>query len=75
MTAEGWTDFAGRARKFHFVPSDDNRALCGKWMLSPFIENTLARSYLQPDEGQPSTVDCVDCRRKFDRRALTLAGQ
>ena len=37
--AEGWTDFHGQSRKFHYIPADDDRALCGKWGLSPFVAN------------------------------------
>lgn len=65
-TPEGWTDFGGQARKFHYIPADDNEALCGKWALSPFVKN--ARSHLEPDTGQPSKDDCVACRRKLDAR-------
>lgn len=67
-TVEGWTDFGGQARKFHYVPSDDDRALCGKWGLSPFVAAAREKAHLQPDAGKPSPDDCVACRRKLDAR-------
>lgn len=63
---EGWTDFGGQARKFHFIPADDDRALCGKWMLSPLRAASREGANLQPDTGSPSPDDCATCRRKLD---------
>jgi hypothetical protein len=65
---EGWTNFAGQARKFHYIPADEPRALCGRWGLSPFVDEDRARAHLQPDNGKPSADDCATCRRKLDAR-------
>jgi hypothetical protein len=65
---EGWTDFSGQARKFHYIPADDDRALCGKWGLSPFVANAREGARLQPDNG-PTKDDCAACRRKLDARS------
>lgn len=65
---EGWTDFHGQSRKFHYIPADDDRALCGKWGLSPFVARAREQSHLQADEGKPSPDDCKVCRRKLDAR-------
>lgn len=65
---EGWTDFGGQSRKFHYIPADDERALCGKWGLSPFVANAREEAGLQPDNGT-SSDDCKACRRKLDARA------
>lgn len=67
---EGWTDFNGQSRKFHFIPADNvqGKALCGKWGLSPFVADARQQAHLQPDTG-PSPDDCVSCRRKLDKRA------
>lgn len=61
----GWTDLGGSARKFHWIPADDDRALCGKWALSPFVANARERAQFFPDEGA-SDQDCATCRRKLD---------
>lgn len=68
--SEGWTDFNGQSRKFHYIPADDpgGRALCGKWGLSPFVANARELARLQPDTGAPSPDDCKACRRKLDAR-------
>jgi hypothetical protein len=66
VTREGWTDFHGQSRKFHYIPADDARALCGKWGLSPFVADAREQANLQPDTG-PSPDDCKACRRKFDK--------
>jgi hypothetical protein len=63
----GWTDFGGQSRKFHFIPADTNRALCGKWGLSPFIGDARELAHLQAEDGR-SPNDCVACRRKLDAR-------
>lgn len=70
IVQEGWTDFGGQARKFHFIPGDDpdGRALCGKWGLSPFVKDARAHAHLQPDDGNPGSDDCKACRRKLDAR-------
>lgn len=60
----GWTNFGGMAKKFHWLPSDSDRALCGKWGLG--FAATRAQVDLQPDTG-PSPDDCVACRRKLDK--------
>lgn len=65
-TLAGWTDFGGQARKFHYVPANDARALCGKWGLSPYATNARERAHLQPDTGNPSPDDCKACRRKLE---------
>jgi hypothetical protein len=62
---EGWTDFGGQARKFHYIPTGDDRALCGKWGLNPFIGQAREKARLQPDNGR-SVDDCKACRRKLD---------
>lgn len=67
VVKEGWTDFNGQSRKFHFVPADNDQALCGKWMLNPFVPNARELG-LQPDTGKPSPDDCKTCRRKLDAR-------
>lgn len=67
---EGWTDFGGQSRKFHYIPADDPRALCGKWGLSPFVEAARERAHLQEDTGAASPDDCKACRRKLDARKL-----
>lgn len=68
-TREGWTDFGGQARKFHYIPADNDRALCGKWGLSPFVGGgAREKANLQPDTGTPSPDDCAACRRKLDAR-------
>lgn len=65
---EGWTDFGGQSRKFHYIPAtEEGRALCGKWGLSPFVAKAREQAHLQPDNG-PSKDDCVACRRKLDAR-------
>ena len=67
---EGWTNFGGQSRKFHYIPAENDRALCGKWALSPFAgKDARQLANLQPDDG-PSKDDCVACRRKLDRRRL-----
>lgn len=66
---EGWTDFGGQSRKFHYMPADDDRAFCGKWGFSPFVANAREHARLQPDEGKPSPDDCKACRRKLDARS------
>lgn len=66
---EGWTDFGGQARKFHYVPADNQRALCGKWGLSPFVADARQKANLQADTGKPSPDDCKACRRKLDARS------
>lgn len=48
---EGWTDFNGQSRKFHYIPADTNEALCGKWSLSPFVANARQHANLQADKG------------------------
>lgn len=63
---EGWTDFDGQSRKFHYIPADDAQALCGKWCLSPYRANAREEAHLQPDTGAPSADDCKACRRKLD---------
>jgi hypothetical protein len=63
--SEGWTDFGGASRKFHYLPADDDRALCGKWGVTPFVANARALLRLFPDEGE-SSQDCKACRRKRD---------
>lgn len=68
MKTEGWTDFGGQARKFHYIPDDDARALCGKWGLSPFRANAREEARLQPDTGNATADDCKACRRKLDAR-------
>jgi hypothetical protein len=62
----GWSDLGGQARKFHFFPSNEpgTRALCGKWMLSPFVAN---HAHLQLDEGMANSGDCAACARKIVR--------
>lgn len=68
MAQEGWTTFGDMARKFHYVPADDDRALCGKWGLSPYRANAREQANLQPDTGVESMDDCKACRRKLDAR-------
>lgn len=68
QTDSGWTDFGGQARKFHYVPADDDRALCGKWGLSPFVQDVRSKTRFQPDTG-PSPDDCAACRRKLGKRS------
>lgn len=69
-TREGWTDFGGQARKFHFIPAEDKTALCGKWMISPFADEAEFREKrLHPETG-PSSDDCVACRRKLEKRRV-----
>jgi hypothetical protein len=68
MASEGWTNFNGQARKFHYIPADTEWALCGKWGLSPFVANAREHANLEPDSGTPSPDDCVACRRKLDAR-------
>lgn len=63
---EGWTDFNGQSRKFHYIPADNDEALCGKWGVSPFVANARAAANLQPDDGQAGPDDCKACRRKLD---------
>lgn len=63
---EGWTDFGGAARKFHYVPADKDTALCGKWGIS-FLA-TRAQVRLQPDTGTATPEDCKMCRRRLDAR-------
>jgi hypothetical protein len=67
-TLEGWTDFGGQARKFHYIPADDPQALCGKWGLSPFVGEAREKAHLQADTGKASPDDCVACRRKLDAK-------
>lgn len=62
----GWTNFDGQSRKFHYIPADTEKALCGKWGLSPFVADARAQTRLQADTG-PSPDDCVACRRKLDK--------
>lgn len=65
---EGWTNFGGQARKFHFLPADEDTALCKKWGLGFGV--TRERVDLQPENG-PSPDDCVSCRRKLNARKAT----
>ena len=69
VVAEGWTDFHGQSRKFHFIPADDDRALCGKWGLSPFVSQAREQANLQPDTGASSPDDCKACRRKLEAQS------
>lgn len=66
---EGWTNFGGQARKFHYIPADNDRALCGKWALSPFVAKAREAANLEPDTGKASPDDCAACRRKLDARS------
>lgn len=71
--SEGWTDFGGASRKFHFLPVDSDQALCGKWGVTPFVANARERLRLFPDEGA-SSQDCKACRRKRDA-AIAATGE
>jgi hypothetical protein len=63
---EGWTDFNGQSRKFHYIPADDDIALCGKWTL---FRATREEARLRPDTFA-SPDDCKACRRKLDARKV-----
>lgn len=59
----GWTFLGGQARKAHYFPEGEIRALCGKW--GRFNRHDPG---LEP-EGAPSSDDCAACRRKLDKSA------
>lgn len=52
----GW-GFPGQSRKCHFFPAERMESLCGKWGFFG------GRRF--PDNGKPSSDDCVACRRKL----------
>lgn len=62
----GWTNFAGKTRKFHYIPHDSTMSLCGNWGISPFVADARNRADLQPETGK-SVDDCAMCRRKLDK--------
>lgn len=63
---EGWTDYGGSSRKWHYVTDadGDGRSLCGKWARSPF-----AAGVLHVADGKDESPDnCAECKRRKAKR-------
>jgi hypothetical protein len=61
-TPFGWTFPTPDARKCHWFDADNDRSLCGKYMMLRRDPRQFA-----PDEGA-SRDDCAACRRAVDKR-------
>lgn len=56
---EGWTNFHGQSRKWHWI-GPDGRSLCGKWGM--FIEHDL------DPKTTPSPDNCAGCWKRLATR-------